>query len=94
MLIYSFAKVITMGYGSEARNHLAGNKTESEVGKFIRSIWKQTDVTDSANVERSTRIGQAAGYEDCDSAFGNTNTTFTSDSGTDKGGNDQNWFKD
>lgn len=78
-----------MSYGSEAREEISG-RSDSAANRFVRALWKSTDFENTAQVERSTRIGKAIGdYDDCESAF-KAHDNFTSDSGTDKGGNNQN----
>ncbi|MBC7471802.1 MAG: hypothetical protein H7196_00850 [candidate division SR1 bacterium] len=83
-----------MGYGSEAREELAGCSDDSWMKSFAAKMWSQTDTFDAEAVEKTSRRCDAIGVgKDPDSAYKGSNH-FTSDSGTDKGGNEQNWFKD
>jgi hypothetical protein len=67
---------------------------DSAVNQFMKQLWNQTDTFDVEQVERTGRIGNSLEYSDYDSVQDSHNAKFTSDSGTDKGGSNQNWFKD
>jgi hypothetical protein len=83
-----------MGYGSEAREKLAGKSDDSWMKSFAAKLWSQTDTFDAQAVERASRTCDSIGVgSDPDSAYSGPNN-YTSDSGTSQGENDQNWFKD
>jgi hypothetical protein len=82
-----------MGYGSEARDYLASRSDDSWMKSFAAKMWSQTNTFDAEGVEKTSRTCDAIGVgKEPDSAYKGS-AQFTSDSGTDKGGNNQNWFK-
>jgi hypothetical protein len=60
-------------------------KEDKSLRQFVKQLFNQTDISDLDGVNRTMRISDS---------IDTSQTHFTKDSGSDNGGNNQNWFKD